>query len=188
MNTEGKSIGAPGGYANIRNPSLGEKVTDISGAAMQRALATVFPSADSAAKAWSAVIQPIANRYDVEVASKIYALAGTTGGPVRLGSPTSDGVVCGISYQCGVDVRKSGAAAGGILCGYIHSHPRNVGFSNRDLYAAVYMRNNSANMDDFFAYVSLPSGVVYRWSTKSLRESPQSDWNGYVKNTVTRVN
>lgn len=186
MNTEGKSVSALGGYANVRNPSLGKKVTEISNQAMRRTLATVFASADSAAKAWSSVIQPIANRYDVEVASKIYAVTGSVDGPVRLGAPTSDGTICGASYQCGVDVRRAGAAAG-ILCGYIHSHPRNVGFSYRDLYAAVFMRNHSGNMNEFVAYVTLPNGVIYRWSTSSLRESPQADWDGYARNTVTRV-
>lgn len=113
---------------NIVDPDLQTRTSKLVAEAMQSVVRTIFPSRDAAAKACARVIQPITNRYTVEAGALLFSLAGDGVGPTRVGSPVVGRENCRLSFQCGVLVLNGGRVPRGLLSGYFHSHPAEVGF------------------------------------------------------------
>lgn len=154
---------------------------------MQPVVRGVFHSRDAAAKACARVMQPITNNYGVEVAALLFSLTGDGTGHTRVGTPVAGRENYRLSYQCGGVVQNGGRVPGGLLSGYVHTHPIEAGFSDNDLYTAQSMPARGAVTQDVTAYVSKPSGRLFAWSTRAMRDNPQRTWGGYEKRTVREV-
>lgn len=172
---------------NVADPNLQSRVSQLATAAMRPVGQAVFPTRDAAAKACARAVQPITNRYGVEVGALLFSLAGDGRGPTRVGSPVAGRENCRLSYQCGVLVRDGGEVAAGLLSGYFHTHPSNLGFSDNDLFVASRMHSWRSVTEDVAAYVSLPSGRVLIWSTRSMQDYPQRSWRDYAKHTAREL-
>lgn len=191
----GNGADTEAGHAVVESPSSsmsnntdqsGVNVTDphVGGAAMMAAdkalgddLDITYPSMDAAAIVWSDKVQPIASKFDTEISSKFFKVRGG----YRIGATFSDGVICSRSAQCGVstplapDIDIFGAQ----LSGYIHTHPGNANFSGNDLFIAhSFFKQTGMHQ---MAYVSLPNGRIYSWSTTSWANTHPgfSDWQKY---------
>lgn len=172
---------------NVVDLGLQARVSKLVTEAMRPVTQAAFPTRDAAAKACARVIQPITNRYGVEAGALLFSLAGRGNGLTRVGTPVAGRENCRLSYQCGVLVQNGGRIPSGLLSGYFHSHPAELGFSKNDLYVAFGMRTGLGATEDVTAYVSLPSGRLLAWSTRAMRDNPQRAWDAYAKNTVREV-
>lgn len=184
---EPSKLASAGAGVNVVDTGLQAQAAQAVHMALKRQLAMLFPSQDAAAKAWAAVIQPITNRFGVEVASRLFSMTGSVTGPTRFGAPAIGREDCRRSYQCGVDLGDAGSVPRGLLSGYIHSHPGEVLFSDNDLDKLVRVKVQAWSTQDVVAFVSLPSGRLYAWSSRMLTDKPQVSWRDYVKYTVREV-
>lgn len=162
---------------------VGKLVTE----AMLPVTRTVFHTRDAAAKSCARVIQPITNRYGMESGALLFSLTGKGDGLTSVGAAVVGRENCRLCYQCGVVVQDGGRVTGGLLSGYIHSHPVELGFSDNDLYVAASMPRRTGALPYVTAYVSLPSGRVLAWSTRALQDNSQQAWSEYAKRTVRKV-
>lgn len=174
-------------HVNVVDLSLQARASAAVHAALGRTLSTLFHTQDAAVKAWASIVQPITNRFHVEVASRLYSMTGTTSGPTRIGTPAIGKEDCQRSYQCGVDLSEAGSVPRGLLSGYVHSHPDNLGFSDNDLDKLVRIRVQAWSTPEVTAFVSSPDGRILAWSTRMLTERPQASWRDYAKRTVREV-
>jgi hypothetical protein len=172
---------------NVVDPGLQTRVGKLVTEAMLPVTRATFPTRDAAARACARVIQPLTNRYGVEAGALLFSLTGKGDGPTRVGSPVVGRENCRLSYQCGVMVQNGGRVPGGLLSGYIHSHPVELGFSDNDLYVAAGMTKLVGALQYVTAYVSLPSGRVFAWSSRAMQDHPQRTWSGYAKHSVRRL-
>lgn len=176
-----------GAHVNVVDTGLQARAARAVEAALKRRLTTVYATQDAAAKAWAAAVQPITHAFGVEVASRLYAMTGAIAGPARFGSPAVGREDCRRSYQCGVELGDAGLVPGGLLSGYVHTHPSDVLFSDNDLDKLVRLKVQAWSTPDVVAYVSVPSGRLYACSTRALTEKPQASWRDYVKRSVCEV-
>ena len=172
---------------NVIDPSLQARVGKLVTDAMLQVTRTVFHTRDAATKACARVMQPITTRYGVESGALLFSLTGNGNGLTAVGTSVAGRENCRLSYQCGVVVQDGGRVIGGLLSGYIHSHPVELGFSDNDLYVAAAMTKQTSALPYVTAYVSLPSGRVLAWSTRAMQDNPQQTWSEYAKRTVRKV-
>ncbi|NKZ39752.1 hypothetical protein HF690_12420 [Oleiagrimonas citrea] len=167
---------------------LENEVIAVATKALKDAMENTYKTRDAAAKAWAAIVQPLADRFNTEIGSKLFTMDGNPSGKTKIGSPTSDGILCSLNAGCEVNVRLGGNVPGGMLSGYIHTHPYNDNFSADDIYAAYELSRHSFVENDFSAYVTLSNGHVYRWSTDEMRKNYQPTYQAHVdKKTYIRV-
>lgn len=174
-------------HVNVVDPDLQARVGKLVDEVMRPVVQAVFHARDAAAKACARVMQPITNKYNLEVGALLFSLVGDGNGPTRVGAPVAGRENCQLSYQCGVIVRDGGVVPTGLLSGYFHTHPVERAFSDNDLFVASKMHNWRSATQDVVAYVSLPSGRVFAWSTRTMQDDPQRTWRDYAKHTVREL-
>ena len=172
---------------NVVDLDLQAQVEKLANEAMRSVVRGTFHSRDAAARACGLAMQPITNKYGVEIGSLLFSLTGDGTGLTRVGSPVAGRENCRLSYQCGVVVQNGGWVPGGLLSGYVHSHPIEARFSGNDLYVASIMQKQVNAAQDVTAYVSLPSGRLFAWSVRNLRDHPQRTWSDYATRTTREV-
>jgi RHS repeat-associated protein len=162
---------------NVTDPRVGRAAGAAANEALGDALTTTHPTLDAAATAWSDAVQPVAGRFDTEIASKFFSVRGG----FRIGRAYSDGVICSRSVQCGVSTSLAPDVRSGMLAGYIHTHPSNAGFSGNDL-AMAYRFYTQTGIHQS-AYVSLPNRQVFAWSTESWASTRPGlgSWQDYAQ-------
>ncbi|WP_115563373.1 RHS repeat-associated core domain-containing protein [Xanthomonas arboricola] len=121
----------------------------------------------SAARAWDDRVRRVADKFDTEIASKIfYSKDG-----VVLGSATSDG----LRFSVNPDF-LSGPTPYSITAGFVHTHPTMSLFSGNNLNYVInqYRRANGWTRNGQFdqsAIVTLPGGRVVEWKVSSYMSS-----------------
>nr|WP_162486490.1 hypothetical protein [Stenotrophomonas acidaminiphila] len=126
-----------------------------------------FKTPGGAARAWDDRVRRIADKFDTEIASRIfYSKDG-----VVLGSATSDG----LRFSVNPDF-SSGPTPYSITAGFVHTHPTMSLFSGNDLNYAIgqYRRANGWTRNGQFdqsAIVTLPGGRVVEWKVSSYMSS-----------------
>lgn len=169
--------GARGGVLMVnggrseRSQQQAETVGKAATTAANNALSSIqekeFKTPGSAARAWNDRVRRIADRFDTEIASRIfYSKNG-----VVLGSATSDG----LRYSANPDF-SSGPTPYSITAGFVHTHPTMSLFSGNDLNYAIeqYRRANGWTRNgrlDQSAIVTLPGGRVVEWKVSSYMSS-----------------
>lgn len=180
--------GAGGGHSpsppreNVIISSVGEAAERDANKALE-GVPNVSNSADTLVRGWASAVQPIADKYDTEIASKIFKVSG---GKYKFGPAMSSGVICSISSLCSVNVWNA-ANIPGVLSGYTHAHPNNFGLSAGDLYTLIQMRKFNGLMGAVSVYASQPDGHIRKWSTDAL-EVPHSTnwtWRDYAEHAET---
>lgn len=169
---------------NVAKPALQEQVQALVDKAMAGFRTAMYPSTDAAAKAWSQVAQPLTNRHQVETGAKLCALPG--GRHIRIAGSVASAEDCTTSRQCGIHLVDAPEIPGTTLLGYVHCHPYGDTFSENDLYFSLFLVR-SRRLQKVLAYVSSPSGRLLKWSTESVRRTPQKSWQDYIKKTVEEV-
>lgn len=151
---------------------IGRKSSSEANVALRKAgvAGKLFPSRGAAARAWANVVHPIANKYNTEIASRMFLAARSQ---ILLGSATSDGFI----YSVNPDFSE-GPGSMGITAGFVHTHPTNSMFSQNDMNYAIEMyrivngsSHNTANIIEQSAFVSLPGGRVVGWNASSFFET-----------------
>ena len=168
--------GSNGSGRNTIRPGIGKEATEAANNALGDTLTTTYPSMDAASDVWADKVDPIAAQFDTEIGSKYFSAPGG----YRIGSAYSSGVICSERDVCSINIRLAGDVSGGILSGYIHTHPDNSRLSGSDLYVA-YDFYKQIGMHQS-AYVALPNSQIWTWSTRSWSENPGlSNWKSYDK-------
>jgi RHS repeat-associated protein len=173
---ESRAQDRDGGTRRVIRPEVGIQAAAAADEVLGGALSKVFGSMDEASVAWSDAVQPVADRFDTEIAAKFFKISE---GEFMIGRSTSDGVICSLSVGCSVNVRIAPSIGGmATLSGYIHTHPGNTNFSGADLYTAYrFYRDTGLHQS---AYVSLMNRQVWTWSSQSWQNNPKSgSWNDY---------
>ena len=163
-----------GNYAG--NSKLAHEAESAANNSLQTYAGKSFATMDQASVAWSLKVQPITDSLQVEIGSKLF-LVGTR---FQFGPAVSDGAFATVNINDAPGVRD------GVLYGYVHTHPINIGFSPNDLWVVSRWRDTQGLLNPFTAYVSLPNGEVWKWSTEKMNVSPQATWQGYI-NQATKV-
>ncbi|MGA6149911.1 RHS repeat-associated core domain-containing protein [Stenotrophomonas sp. NPDC077461] len=169
--------GARGGVLMVnggrseRSQQQAETVGKAATTAANNALSSIqereFETPGSAARAWDDRVRRIADKFDAEIASRIfYSKDG-----VVLGSATSDG----LRFLVNPDF-SSGPTPYSITAGFVHTHPTMSLFSSNDLNYAIgqYRRANGWTRNGQFdqsAIVTLPGGRVVEWKVSSYMGS-----------------
>jgi RHS repeat-associated protein len=169
--------GARGGVLMVnggrseRSQQQAETVGKAATTAANNALSSIqereFETPGSAARAWDDRVRRIADKFDAEIASRIfYSKDG-----VVLGSATSDG----LRFSVNPDF-SSGPTPCSITAGFVHTHPTMSLFSGNDLNYAIgqYRRANGWTRNGQFdqsAIVTLPGGRVVEWKVSSYMGS-----------------
>ncbi len=159
------------GGRSERSQQQAETVGKAATTAANNALSSIqereFKTPGSAARAWDDRVRRIADKFDTEIASRIfYSKDG-----VVLGSATSDG----LRFSVNPDF-SSGPTPYSITAGFVHTHPTMSLFSGNDLNYAIgqYRRANGWTRNGQFdqsAIVTLPGGRVVEWKVSSYMGS-----------------
>jgi RHS repeat-associated protein len=150
--------------------------------ALKDAYKTTYRSIDSAEKVYSSLVQPISNKFNTEIGSKLFDM----GYGFKIGGATSDGTIC--STVCNINIRIAPDIPGGTFAGFTHTHQNNLGLSPYDLQVAYDMgKNNYFYKNPVSVYASGPNGSINAWSTKAMSQKPQGTWIEYIKNTSTWI-
>ncbi|ALN79551.1 RHS repeat-associated core domain-containing protein [Lysobacter antibioticus] len=157
---------------NAATGAIGRAASAEANSALAKAgvASSTYSSKGRAARAWANVVQKVANKYNTEIASRLFAAPNEK---IVTGSATSDGFITEVNP----DFSESPNSLY-VTVGYIHTHPRNSLFSGNDLnyvlgmYRAVngWGRNTSGAIDQT-AFVSRPDGKVYGWDASSYINS-----------------
>ena len=167
---------------NMVNPSVAAAAMKEANAALK----TVQQSAtnqDQLAKIWGAAVQPVADKYDTEIASKFFL----TSGGYRFGLAVSDGVICAQSAICSVNVYTAPGVPGGVLTGFAHTHPNNLGLSGSDLYVAYNLWRTNALLNPVAVYATQPDGRIRRWSTDQIQHASGKSYDDIARKDTTYV-
>lgn len=141
---------------------VGASATNAANAALAGLKGKSFKSAGSAGRAWSDRVRRVADKYDTEIASRLFY--GADG--IVLGTATSEG------FRFSVNPSFSEGPFGLPTAGFIHTHPYSRLFSGNDLtyaikqYQSVNGRLSRTGLDQS-AMVSLPDGRVIEWRVSS---------------------
>lgn len=157
------------------DPKVGRLARDEANKALGNSLNTTYSSLDEASMVWDDAVRPVADKYNTEIGSKYFRVADG----YRFGRAHSDGVICG-SSGCSVNIEIAPDVLGGVMVGYIHSHPKASSFTGADLYYAHSVWTRSGVHQK--AYVTLPGGQIRSWSTEDyVREAHKypRDWDAY---------
>lgn len=140
-------------------------------AAANKALGSVASKAygtpGAAARAWAGRVRSVADRFDTEIASRLfYSKDG-----IVLGSTVSNG----LRYSVNPDF-SLGPSPFSVTAGFVHTHPTMALFSGNDLNYALgqyraangWVRNGEFDQS---AFVSLPDGRVVGWKVSSYMVS-----------------
>lgn len=163
----------PSYYKEYTDYKVGVLAANAANVALRTVLATTYPSPGAAALAWSSAVRKVSDQYDTEIGSKLFKVDGG----YRVGSATSDGVICS-KGGCSVNVQFGGEVDGGYQVGVVHTHPSNALFSDNDIRNTVL--DATSFKRDQSAYVSLKNGEVWTWSAKSYNKSLPV-WGDYNK-------
>ncbi|WP_372359238.1 RHS repeat-associated core domain-containing protein [Xanthomonas axonopodis] len=168
--TRGSVLMVNGGrseWSQQQAESVGKAATTAANNALSSMQRKEFKTPGSAARAWDDRVRRIADKFDTEIASKIfYSKDG-----VVLGSATSDG----LRFSVNPDF-SSGPTPYSITAGFVHTHPTMSLFSGNDLNYAIeqYRRVNGWTGNGQFdqsAIVTLPGGRVVEWKVSSYMSS-----------------
>jgi len=181
--SSGGMLGDSDASGNVRDPAVSRAASAAANEALGDSLTTTYGSLDAASAVWSDAVQPVADQFDTEIASKFFQVRGG----YRFGRAYSDGIICSKSVQCAVSWRSGGDVRGSLV-GYIHTHPSNrMGpFSGGDLYQAWSASDEGRS--PFSAYVSLPNRQIWSWSSVDYMRSraAYSSWD-QANNLARRV-
>ncbi|NZA25048.1 VCBS repeat-containing protein [Luteimonas sp. SJ-92] len=172
----GRSRSPDGGREGAYSKHLKELAIEQGEAAMEAVRSRKYTVLDDLATATSDALQPVTDRYDVEVGVRFFK----NGDYYEAGTVVSDGQMCGHgALGCGVTLRLSQSLAGGRVAGSLHTHPVASRFSGDDLAFAWSERGFSGAHQT--AYVSRPDGRIYSFNTSVVGKIPGvSTWDGYV--------
>jgi len=157
------------------DPNVGIKASAEANKALSGLPRNKFSKKDDLVKAWAAAVMPVALKYNTEILSKIFNL----GTEFTWAPAFSSGNICSPSY-CFVSFQNAPNLGSGVLAGYVHTHPSNVGFSSGDLATAYNAYNSMKSIDAISAYVAMPNGTIMEWNTSMYFNSPwRDDWQKY---------
>lgn len=177
------SSNGPGGSTkNVVNPSVAAAAANEANEALKNVQQS-SSNQDQLAKIWGAAVQPIAEKYDTEIASKFFL----TSGGYRFGLAVSDGVLCSQSAICSVNIYNAPNVPGGVLTGYAHTHPNNLGLSGSDLYVAYNIWAVNALLNSVTVYATQPDGRIRRWSTDQLQHATGRNYDEIARKDETYV-
>ena len=156
------------------------KVRDLATRAANDALGddvgSNFPSLDAAAKAWAGAVRSVADKYHVEIGSKLFKVSGG----YAFGSAVASGWIC--RDECSVNPNLGGDV-GRVRVGDIHTHPgnrvRGFVFSEADLHSTYEDANGSGRAST--GYVSLQNGQLWKFSSTQVDGTAGRRWEDYDK-------
>ncbi|WP_288496534.1 RHS repeat domain-containing protein [Stenotrophomonas muris] len=146
---------------------VGKAATAAANSAIGSIRGKEFKTAGAAGRAWHERVRRIADRFDAEIASRMFY--GKDG--IVIGSATSDGLRNSVDPDF-----SSGPSPYSITAGYVHSHPGTNLFSRNDLNYVIgqYRKANGWVHNGKFdqsVIVSLSNGRVVEWKASSYLES-----------------